>query len=369
MDTSDPLIEFDGVGQCNHCRLYHDTVFRIPRFRPDADRVLAAMVEETRALSAGGKYDCVIGVSGGVDSTYLAYYVKRVLDLNPLAVHMDNGWNSELAVSNIEQMISELKIDLHTEVLDWREFSELQRAFLKASTPDSEIPTDHAISATLYKVAVEKGIPTIYFGNNLVTEAILPRMWSYGHQDWIYIRALNRLFGTTRLRRYPHTSMWRYFYLFKLRKLRVLRLFDYIPFDRAEVEALIMRELGWRPYGAKHFESVYTKFFQGYLLPQKFGFDKRRAHMSSLICAGQMTRGQALQALQAPALDPDEVSPMLDYVAKKLRFAPGELEGIFRAPPKTYKDYPNSLNSRFVRSAKRLYKILGGGILRDGLRQ
>lgn len=369
MDTSDPLITFDEAGRCNHCRLYEDSVFRIPRFQPGADVALAEMVADTHALAGKGRYDCVIGVSGGVDSTYLAYFVKRVLGLNPLAVHMDNGWNSELAVSNIEHMISELKVDLHTEVLDWQEFSSLQRAFLKASTPDSEIPTDHAISATLYNVAIDRNIPTIFFGNNLVTEAILPRMWSYGHQDWIYIKGLNRRFGTARLRTYPHTSMWRYFRLFKVRKLRVLRLFDYIPFDRAEVEALITRELGWRPYGAKHFESVYTKFFQGYLLPQKFGFDKRRAHMSSLICAGQMTRDHALRALQAPAMAPAEVQPMLDYVAKKLRFSQAELDDIFRTAPKAYKDYPNSETSRIVRMAKRLYKMLGGGILRDGLRQ
>jgi len=368
MDTSDPLIEFDGAGQCNHCRIYHDTVFRLPRFQPRADSAIAEMVKETRTLSAGGRYDCVIGVSGGVDSTYLAYYVKRVLGLNPLAVHMDNGWNSELAVSNIERMISELQIDLHTEVLDWREFSSLQLAFLKASTPDSEIPTDHAISATLYSVALDKGIPTIIFGNNLVTESVHPRSWSYGHQDWIYIKGLNRAFGGTPLRSYPHTSLWRYFYLFKVKKLRAQRLFDYIPFDRSEVEALITRELGWRPYGAKHFESVYTKFFQGYLLPQKFGFDKRRAHMSSLVCAGQMTRDQALRALQAPALDPEEVPAMLDYVAKKLRISRAELDAICTQPPKRYKDYPNSENSILVRLAKRVYKRLRGTAIRDGLR-
>ena len=368
MDTSDPQIAFDELGECTHCMLYRDTVFRIPRFQPGADEALASMVAQTRALAAGRRYDCVIGVSGGVDSTYLAYYVKRVLGLNPLAVHMDNGWNSELAVSNIERMISELKIDLHTEVLDWREFSSLQRAFLQASTPDCETPTDHAISATLYQVAIDKDVPTILFGNNLVTEAILPRMWSYGHQDWIYIRGLNSRFGTARLRSYPHTSIWKYFYLFKVRKLRAVRLFDYIRFDRAEVEAFIGRELGWRPYGAKHFESVYTKFFQGYLLPHKFGFDKRRAHMSSLICAGQMTRDEALRALQAPALDPDDVPAMLDYVAKKLRMARCELDAICEAPPRTYKDYPNSENSRFVKLVRRLYKAVGGKVIKDGLR-
>lgn len=369
MDTSDPLIEFDEAGRCNHCRAYGETVRELPRFKPNAKQALEGLVRQIRARSKGGRYDCVIGVSGGVDSTYLAYYVKRVLGLNPLAVHVDNGWDSELAVMNIQRTLSVLGIDLYTEVLNWREFSALQLAFLKASTPDSEIPTDHAIFAALYDVALAKQVPTIVVGVNLATEMIHPRMWSYGHQDWIYIRALNRRFGTKPLKSFPHTSMWKYYYLFKVRELKVLRLYDFVPFDRAEVEKLIVGELGWRPYGAKHFESLYTKFFQGYLLPRKFGFDKRRAHLSSLICAGQLTRDRALQMLQAPSLDPAEEGPMLEYVAKKLRISRAELEAICRQEPKTYKDYPNSETSGLVKAAKWLHKRLGGTVIRDGIRQ
>ena len=367
MDTSDPLIEFNAAGECNHCLAYRSIVFRLPRFQPDAEKALARVVSDTRARKTG-KYDCVIGVSGGVDSTYMAYYVKNILGLNPLAVHIDNGWDSELAVANIERMLSILKIDLHTEVLDWREFSDLQLAFLRASTPDAEIPTDHAMLSALYQAARTKGIPTIFFGNNLVTESVHPRMWSYGHQDWIYIKNIQKRFGKVSLRTFPHTSMWKYFYLFRIRKLRAIRLYDYVAFDRAEVEALIARELGWQPYGGKHYESVYTRFFQGYLLPRKFGFDKRRAHLSSLVCATQMTRGQALQALQQPALDPEEEPPLLDYVAKKLRIARAELDAICRALPKTYKDYPSSENSAFVRFVRRVYKMIGGGVINDGVR-
>lgn len=367
MDTSDPLIEFDAAGVCNHCHAYRRTVFQLPRFQANADERLADVVARTRSRKTGA-YDCVIGVSGGVDSTYLAYYVKRVLGLNPLAVHLDNGWNSELAVANIERMLAALQIDLHTEILDWREFSDLQLAFLRASTPDSEIPTDHAILSVLYQVANSKGIPTVFLGVNLVTESIHPRMWSYGHQDWIYIKALQNRFGSVRLRHFPHTSMWKYFYLFRLRKIKVVRLYDYVAFERAYVEALITRELGWRPYGGKHYESVYTRFFQGYLLPRKFGFDKRRAHLSSLVCAGQMTRDGALRALQEPALDPAEEQPLLDYVAKKLRITRPELDAICQARPLTYKDYPSSENSLLVKLVKRVYKTLGGRVIRDGVR-
>lgn len=367
MDTSDPLIEFDAAGICSHCHSYRTTVFQLPRFQANSDERLTDVVSKTRIRKVG-KYDCVIGVSGGVDSTYLAYYVKQVLGLNPLAVHLDNGWNSELAVANIERMLAALNVDLHTEILDWREFSDLQLAFLKASTPDSEIPTDHAILSVLYQIANSKGIPTVFLGVNLVTESIHPRMWSYGHQDWIYIKALQRRFGSVRLRYFPHTSMWKYFYLFRIKKLQVVRLYDYVAFDRADVEALISRELGWRPYGGKHYESIYTRFFQGYLLPTKFGFDKRRAHLSSLVCAGQMTRDEALRALQKPALDPAEEQPLLDYVAKKLRIARSELDAICQAPPLTYKDYPSSENSLLVKFVKRIYKTFGGRVIRDGVR-
>ncbi len=368
MDTSDPLIEFDEQGQCNHCRAYRDTVCQLPRFRPNAEEALAQLVAEVRQRAKGKRYHCVIGVSGGVDSTYLAYYVKRVLGLNPLAVHVDNGWDSELAVTNIERTLSALNIDLYTEVLDWREFSALQLAFLKASTPDSEIPTDHAIFATLYNVALNKGLSTILVGVNLATELVHPRMWSYGHQDWIYIKGLNKKFGTSPLRSFPHTSMWKYYYLFKVRKLNVLRLYDFVPFDRGQVETLIANELGWRPYGAKHFESLYTKFFQGYLLPRKFGFDKRRAHLSSLICAGQLTRDRALNMLQAPSLAPEEESPMLDYVAKKMRISRAELDAICRQEPRTYSDYPNSETSGLVKMAKRVHRLFGGNSIQDGIR-
>lgn len=367
MDTSDPLISFDEAGECNHCCAYRATVFRLPRFRPDAEEALSKIVAGVRAEKTG-KYDCVIGVSGGVDSTYMAYYVKRVLGLNPLAVHIDNGWNSELAVANIERMLAILGIDLHTEVLDWREFSTLQLAFLRASTPDAEIPTDHAMLSALYQAARDKGIATIFFGNNLVTESVHPRMWSYGHQDWIYIKAVQKQFGKVALRSYPHTSMWKYFWLFRIKKLKAIRLYDYVAFDRAEVEALIARELGWLPYGGKHYESVYTKFFQGYLLPRKFGFDKRRAHLSSLVCAGQLTRDQALRQLQQPTLDPEEEPQLLDYVAKKLRISRPELDAICRAPPRTYKDYPSSENSKLVKLVRRVYKLLGGGVINDGVR-
>ena len=360
MDTSDPEIAFDGDGRCIHCRSYQEIVSKIPRFGPNSDHILSDLVADMKRRAKGREYDCLIGVSGGVDSTYLAYYVTKVLNLRPLAVHLDNGWNSEVAVQNIERMLTKLDIDLYTEVLDWREFSDLKLAFLKSSTPDCEIPTDHAIFSTLYQKALDEGISTILLGVNLVTEFILPRLWSQGHRDWIYIKGLNRRFGLGRLRTYPHTSIWKYFYLFKIRGLRVIRLYDYVDFNKQDVEEFIKQELGWKPYPAKHYESLYTKFYQGYLLPQKFGFDKRRAHLSSLICAGQMTRDQAMRELQKPALPPEDEGVILDYVAKKLRISRSDLEQICTQSPKTYRDYPSLETDPVVRTSKKLYRLFGG---------
>jgi N-acetyl sugar amidotransferase len=367
MDTSDPEIQFDEKGECNHCRGYRKTVPTLPRFQVNAEAALGQVVEDIRASGRGRDYDCVIGVSGGVDSTYLAYYLKKILGLRPLAVHVDNGWNSELAVQNIERMLNVLDIDLHTEVLDWHEFRSLQLAFLRSSTPDVEIPTDHAIFSSLYSLAPKERISTICLGINLVTESILPKMWSYGHRDWKYISAVNKQFGSSALKRYPHTSMMRYYYLFEVTKLRVFRLYDYIPFDKLKVEEIISRELGWMPYAAKHYESYYTKFYQGYLAPRKFGFDKRRAHVSSLVCAGQMSRDEALRYLQQPTLDPAEEGPMLEYVAKKLGISQSELSEICTAAPKTHLDYPHAGSSKILTLAKKVYRAFGGTPFRDGI--
>jgi N-acetyl sugar amidotransferase len=367
MDSSDPEITFDAAGQCHHCRLYRETVFKLPRFRDGADLALARIVEKARRRAHGKRYDCIIGVSGGVDSTYLAYYVTKILKLRPLAVHLDNGWDSELAVQNIERMLRKLDIDLETEILDWHEFRSLQLAFLKSSTPDSEIPTDHAIFSTLYRTALTEGVGTIFLGVNRVTEFILPKLWSYGHRDWTYIDAINRRFGAAPLKTYPHTSVWRFFYLFKVRTIEVIRLYDYIDFDKKAVEAFIAAELGWQPYAAKHYESLYTKFYQGYLMPRKFGFDKRRAHLSSLICAGQVSRDQALAELQQPSLPPEDEAAMLDYVAKKLGIARDEFERICALPLKTYRDYPSVETDRLIALAKRVYRRLSSAPLRDGI--
>lgn len=337
MDTSDPEITFDESGFCNYCRGYEA---RKKMFVPSAEkksRHLQEMIDLCRKKGRGKKYDCIIGVSGGVDSTYVAYKVKE-LGLRPLAVHLDNGWDAELAVSNIHNVLKKLDIELYTKVLDWEEFRSLQVAFLKASTPDSEIPTDHAIGALLKRMAVQEGVPLI-LGTNYSSESILPRSWSQGHMDWGYIKRVNRLFGKYKLRDFPHYSVYMYSYWTRIKRLTMFSLLDYIEYDKENAKKFLIEELGWRDYGGKHHESIYTKFFQAYILPTKFGYDKRRAHLSSLILAGQIKREEALKQMEKPLYDEKELREHLIYVPKKLGLTTEEFEAIMNNPPGKYEEF------------------------------
>jgi len=323
---------------------------------------LEGLVREIRQAGAGKEYDCVIGVSGGVDSTYVAYEVKR-LGLRPLAVHLDNGWDSELAIHNIEQALGTLGIDLVTRVLEWDEFRRLQIAFLRASVPDAEIPTDHAIMATLYEEASRRGIRYVVSGDNFATEAILPRRWTYGVHDWRYIKQIHRRFAGKALSSFPHVSRLRLDYFSKVRRIRVVALLDYLPYVKSDAMELLQRELGWRPYGGKHYESIYTRFFQGYILPTKFGIDKRRAHLSTLICAGQMTRDEALRSLdENEYLAGGQAAEDSVYVVKKLGLTEAEFDEIMRAPVRTFEDFPNHLNQPVYRMLRRIKRRLLGSI-------
>ena len=338
MDTSDPEITFDENGVCNHCHTY-DRLVREYVLDGEAGRQkLDQLAAKIRADGKGKQYDCVIGISGGVDSTYVAYLVKK-LGLRPLAIHLDNGWDSELAVKNIEETLKRLGIDLYTEVLDWEEFKDLQVSFLKASTPDSEIPSDHAIFAILSNMAAKLGIKYVILGNNVRTETHLPRAWSQGHFDWKYIREVHKRFGSRPLKTFPHYGFFTY-YLRMLTQQRI-EILNYVGYKKQEALRVLQEELGWRYYGGKHYESIYTRFYQGYILPEKFGFDKRRSHLSSLICSGEMDREQALEELKVPTYSPSMQEEDREYVTKKLGFTDQEFSTIMKAPKKSYWDYPS----------------------------
>lgn len=338
MDTTDPNIVFDENGVCNHCHTYDRMVREYVVDGEAGLRQLEKIAEKIRNDGKGKKYDCVIGVSGGVDSTYVAFRVKQ-LGLRPLAVHLDNGWDSELAVKNIEETLKRLGIDLYTEVLDWEEFKDLQVAFLKASTPDSEIPTDHAIGALLSNTAERIGVKYVIIGTNVRTETHLPSAWSQGHSDWKYIRELHKRFGTRSLKTFPHFDFFTYYRrMFTKKRIEIL---NYVGYNKKEALRVLQDELGWRYYGGKHYESIYTRFYQGYILPKKFGYDKRRSHFSSLICSGEITRDQVLEELKVPTYPPSMQEDDREYVVKKLGLTDEEFDEIMQAPNKSYWDYPS----------------------------
>lgn len=350
MDTTDPEIVFDAAGVCSHCHRYERVADQ--RLIPaDTRKVrLDALLAEIRQSGKGRPYDCVIGVSGGVDSTYVAWLVKG-LGLRPLAVHLDNGWNSELAVANIEKALKTLDLDLYTYVIDWEEFRDLQISFLKASTPDGEVPTDHAILALLYQIAAKHGLRHVVNGMNFASESTLPEKWGYGYFDWRYIKGVHLRFGSARLKTYPHFSLMRLFYYAFIRRIRMVSILNYINYDKKEAIKLLEDKLGWKYYGGKHYESIYTRFFQAYILPRKFNIDKRKAHFSSLICSGQMTRQEALGLMQERVDPQHPLEQDRDYTIKKLGLTVDQFNKIMAAPTQTFQDYQTH-HTLFARAKK-----------------
>jgi N-acetyl sugar amidotransferase len=341
MDTSDPEITFDTEGHCNHC------IAAIARMKsqllPEAERATALreLANKIQTEGRGKEYDCIIGVSGGVDSTMVAYTVKN-LGLRPLAIHFDNGWDSELAVDNIKRTIERLGIELYTHVVDWEEFRDLQLSFLKASVANCEIPTDHGISALLFKMAAKIGTRFILSGSNLATEAIMPYAWGHYNQDLKHIRAINRQFGGRPLKTMPLISLPDYFYYVFIKKIRQIPFLNFIDYHKDQAKELLTKELGWRDYGGKHYESVWTRFFQGYYLPTKFGYDKRRAHLSTMICSGQVSRRDALKEMELPPYPPELLRDDMQFVIKKFGLSREQFNAIIQAPAREAKEYPSN---------------------------
>jgi N-acetyl sugar amidotransferase len=355
MDTSDPDIVFDADGFCNHCKGYLANTWRFLLPPEQRETALARLVEEMKAAGRGHDYDCIIGVSGGVDSSYVAWKVKE-LGLRPLAVHLDNGWNAELAVGNIKRLLERLGIDLYTVVLDWEEFRELQLAFLRAGVPDCEIPTDHAIVATMNNQARQHGVGYIVSGVNFRTEGIHVRAWSQGHVDGRYVTSVYRAMTGKRLKSFPVIPLRDLVSTIVFQRPRTVMLLDYLEYDKAAAKKLLTDEFGWVDYGGKHYESVYTRFYQGWILPQRFGYDKRRMHLSTLIMSGQATRDAALAELAQPSCDPALAAEDKVFVAKKLGVGVAEFDELMRLPRRTYADYPNMQNHAVLGPAMKLWR-------------
>lgn len=330
MDTiADPDITFDEKGICNY---YYEYLEAEKKQVVKGENGRAKMLQIANLLkSHNGKYDCVLGLSGGVDSSYMALLAKR-LGVNPLLVHFDYGWNSEIATKNIENIVKATGFDLYTYVMDWSEFMLLQRSYFRASVLDLDVPADHMIFGALYKTAKKFKIKYILSGNNVQTEQVLPKSWNYNKFDLVNLRNIHKIFENTSLNRLPALGVWQMAYYQLLLGIQNFNLLNLMDYNKAKIKEEIIENLGWQDYGGKHYESVFTRFYQGYVLPTKFGIDKRKAHLSNLIFSGQITKEMALEELENPTYDESMQLMDLEFVGKKLNFEQKEFEKVIFQP-------------------------------------
>lgn len=358
MDTTDSAIIFDDKGVCDHCNTFDTKVN--PNWFTGArgEKELRQLVQNIKASGKGKDFDCIIGMSGGIDSSYLTY-IATEFGLRPLVFHVDAGWNSQEAVNNIEKLVDKLGLDLYTEVIDWAEMRDLQLSFFKAGVPHIDTPQDHAFFATMYKFSEQHNIKYILTGANLSTECIRnPIEWMYYQSDSIQLRDIHAKFGARPLVNYPVTSILRHkIWLPYFKGIKVVRPLNMVEYDKAAAVKLLTEKFGWQPYPQKHFESRFTRFYEGYWLPRKFGYDTRKVQFSSLIVTGQMTREEALAKLKVPALDEATIRQEFEYVANKLEISTDELSSYLDAPNKTYRDY-KSQEAIYMLGAK-VMKALG----------
>ncbi|MBI4228841.1 MAG: N-acetyl sugar amidotransferase [Deltaproteobacteria bacterium] len=358
MDTTDSKISFNENGVCDHCNDFYKNVQ--PNWHTDerGRAELEAIVAKIKKSGKGKDFDCLLGISGGVDSSYMLHIAVTDFGLRPLVFHVDGGWNSELAVKNIEVMIDKLGLDLYTEVIDWEEMRDFQLAFFKAGVPHIDLPQDHAFIATLYNFAYKYNIKYILNGGNISTECVRnPMEWLYYGTDMAQIKDIHHRFGTIPLENYPLSPILKHkVYLRYVKRIKVVKAMNYFPYIKKDAIKLLSERYGWKEYPQKHFESRFTKFYEGYWLPVKFGYDTRKVQYSSLILTGQMTRDDALERLIAPAYDHETIVDDFKYIATKLNITEEELRYYMNAPNKTYKDYKNQ-ERLFVLGAKVLKAI------------
>lgn len=362
MDTSDPLITLDDQGVCSHCTTFDTSTSKFWYPNEHGAQLFQKRIEAIRAERRKHEYDCIIGLSGGIDSSYLALKIKEY-DLRPLIVHVDAGWNSELAVHNIERIVKHCNYDLHTHVIDWEVMRDLQAAYLRAGVANQDVPQDHAFFGALYHFAVKNNIRHVISGGNIATESVLPRAWGHNAMDAINLKAIHRKHGTRSLGSFPVINFFQYYFYYPfIRKMDVIRPLNYLPYRKDEALKYLQETVGYRDYGRKHGESVFTRFFQNHYLPYKFGYDKRRAHLSSRILSGDIDRATALAALEEPLYDEQELRQDKAYIAKKLGFSAEEFEQLLQPPGRVYTDYANQDGLyAAVRAGMRAVSALTGG--------
>jgi N-acetyl sugar amidotransferase len=364
MDTSDSAIVFDEFGICDHCLTFDREIMPIWNNGVGRDEELKLIADGIRKNGAGKDFDCILGMSGGIDSSYLLYLAKEKLGLRPLVFHVDAGWNSQIAVNNIERLVDGLNLDLFTEVINWRDMQSLQRSFFKAGVPHVDVPQDHAFFATMYKFASKHNIKNIITGGNYSTECVRnPKEWMYYQSDSIQLRDIHKKHGEPSLQNYPLTNiLWHKLYLPYFKGIKLHRLLDFMPYDKEEATKFLVDNYGYQRYPQKHFESRFTRFYESYWLPTKFGYDTRKVQFSSLILTDQMAREEALKELSKPAYDPKNVHHELEYIASKLDWSVEQLKSCLHAPNKTYKDFANqeTIYNFGAKALKFLGKELGG---------
>jgi len=344
MDESDSSIIFDHNGVCDHCYTFYKKTE--PQWKKDIsdDSKINSLVKKIKDEGKNKDFDCIIGMSGGIDSSYLTYLASK-LGLRPLVFHVDAGWNSQKAVNNIEKLVDKLKLDLYTEVIDWEEMKDLQLSFFKSGVPHIDTPQDHAFFATMYKFANKYKVKYILTGGNYSTECVRnPIEWMYYQSDSTQVKDIHNLFGQIPLKKFPLTNiLWHKFYLPYLKGIKVYCPLNLIRYEKEEATQLLVDNFEFQRYPQKHFESRFTRFYESYWLPQKFGFDTRKVQYSSLILTGQMTRDEALELLKFPAFDPETIKEDFKYIANKLDISEDQLQIYFDKKNKSYRDYKNQM--------------------------
>lgn len=354
MDTNDdPDIIFNNEGFCNYCGDYFTKKAKTDSLNIDKTAELNSIISAIKNSNTGKPYNCIVGVSGGADSTYMVYKAKE-MGLRPLAVHYDNSWNSEQSVANIESLLKKLDIDLITYVNDWEEFKDLQLSFFKAHVIDIELTTDQAILAVLHKTAKKYGIKYILTGHNTSTESILPRHWYHYKIDVLNIKSIHKKFGTRKLKTYPMVGFFERWRTAKYKTIENISLLNYFDYNKAEAKKILSEKIGWTDYGGKHFESVFTRFYQGYILPHKFNVDKRKAHLSALICSGQITREAALEEMKKPPYNEKQMNEDREFVMKKLGFTDESFKQYIQSSPQSHLSYASYITRHY-----KILKMLG----------
>ena len=344
MDTSDSKIQFDEYGVCDHCRNFEKNIKPFWNAKEDRFDELEFIAAKIREAGKSNDYDCILGLSGGADSSYLAYIAKEIMHLRPLVLVVDTGWNLNVAVENIEKIVKGLDLDMYTVVVNWKEMADLQLSYFKASISSCDQPQDHAIFAALYNYAVKHKIKYVLTGSNNSTEFIRPPVeWIYMN-DIVMMKDIHKKYGKVALKTYPMCGMLKYRILYRyIYGMKRIYPLDYVIYDKEKAMALLHEKYGWTKYENKHYENVFTRFFEGYYLPHKFGFDTRKNVCSNQILAGTMTRYEALEILSNPPYDPEQMELDKEYVAKKMGITAEEFDRIIERPNKTPLNYKNQM--------------------------